>query len=202
MGLFTVFTSQTALLLRKNIKMQLRSPLASVTQTSIGVVFLVILRLMDLAVTQNRWNEAEVETRTPSVQDTPLLRCHVGRDTALPHCYTFVYAPNLTDRSDGLAVWTDGIVGDVLARAGLPATGSPHGALGFADEAAIDTWLYNNPNTTGAAVIFRDDGRDNVTRRASYTLQVRRTEPVDNGLQKPLTVPASPPAKVREWHSQ
>lgn len=162
-----IFAAQVRLMVLKNMKLYQRARVATLGMLGVGVVFLVLLRLMQLSVQANTqaWQEQFGYTEHPTAIPADTLRpCVPNQETGL--CYTFLYAPSQWGFANEVAA----TVADI---AGLPGAGITQGYLGFASAGEIDEWLLLNPNTTALAAIFHDDGSD--SGRVSYTLQVNHT---------------------------
>lgn len=166
------FFRVTALLFRKNVTLFYRAPVASLSQISVGLIFLCLIMLMQHSLNSGAFlREFKEERRPEAHRVAPISRCTPSGDTALDDCYTVLYSP--ADDS-ALGTFAREVMADVMSHAGLPGDGQFGGMLGFANESAVDDWLVDHKNTSQAAVIFHDDAFAD-GERVSYTLQVNET---------------------------
>ena len=149
-----VVATQTKLLAVKNVKLHLRSRVSTATQLCVGVVFLVLVRLMELAVNSEIAPNAR-DVRTPSTAAIRGVRaCDARARGGGGACYVLAYAPDAAS-GGALGDYAEAIVADVLADAGQPAIGAAGGAIGFADAKAMAEWMFDNPATVDVGVVFR-----------------------------------------------
>ena len=166
-----VIAEQTKLLAAKNVKLHLRSRVSTATQLLIGVVFLVLVRLMEVAINMNVNIKAQ-DVPEPSTTALGALRaCDATVRGGSGTCYALAFAP---DDGSALGAYATGIVEDVLATAGLPAIGAAGGAIGFADAVEMREWIYANPAAVDVGVVFRDSP-SGTRHRVAYSLQANWT---------------------------
>ena len=172
-----VIAQQTKLLAAKNVKLHVRSHVSTATQLCIGIVFLVLVRLMEVAINMNVNIKAQ-DVASPSTAALGALRpCDATARGGAGACYVLAYAPDAAS-GGALGDYAEEIVADVLADASLPAIGAAGGAIGFASASEMREWLYDHPAAVDVGVVFRDaPGDDDGVggSRVAYSLQANWT---------------------------
>lgn len=161
---------QTLVLTKKNFLIQTRSTTAFATQLFIGVIFLALLRLMQVSITSNPAFLLDyTKVDTPPILDIlPPKRCYPS--VLGGGCFGFVVAPN--DNSP-VGIFASAVAAQMAKDAGFPGQGQPYGYELFSSESAIDSWLFENQNRTPVAVIFKSSPSDG---KIAYTLQYNQTK--------------------------
>jgi len=134
-------------LIRKNIKLTIRD------YVSLGVQLIApLLVMLLLFISQKSYDnglgfdpEGREDRDTPIEPLGAIPRCHHPED--LP-CLTLVYAPDEVRDGFDVPSW----VNSVAERNGIP----DNEVRGFADAAALNSYLIENPNSTMAAYVFED----------------------------------------------
>ena len=167
---FGDFTAQTLILTKKNFLVQVRSTTALATQLLIGVIFLGILRLMQLSIETNPvFTKDFLALRDPEVRTISLpARCvsHAWEGG----CYSFVATPR---DGSSLGMFAADVSKKMATAAGFEGEGINGGYYMFNNTEEVDDWLFKNQNATPVAIHFHSDGSMNS--KVSYTLQYNGT---------------------------
>ena len=164
------FATQTMILTKKNFLVQVRSTTALATQLLIGVIFLGILRLMQLSIETNPVFTKDFFTlRNPEVRSISLpARCvsHAWEGG----CYSFVATPR---DGSSLGTFAADVSRKMAVAAGFEGEGVSGGYYMFNNTEEVDDWLFKNQNATPVAIHFHNDGSANS--KVSYTVQYNGT---------------------------
>mmetsp|Transcript_7932 Transcript_7932/g.11787 ORF Transcript_7932/g.11787 Transcript_7932/m.11787 type:complete len:252 (-) Transcript_7932:479-1234(-) len=182
--------TQTVFLTKKNVLVQGRSTNALLTQLFIGVIFLGMLRLMQLSQEANPNFAADYEElRQPTVTSVELpQRC-------TPHawetgCFSFLAAPNGVD---ALGQYATTIAQQMATDAGFPGKGERFGYELMEDGDAVDKWIFENVNATPVAILFHSEPS---TGTVAYSIQYNVTR-ICNVMRPRVHEPqARPPGRV------
>ena len=155
---------QMQVLVKKNMLLQWRNKAATSAQIFVGTAFILVLLLMDVAVTQNsRSNKWYIENLEPqAIKAHHLTRCSGDG------CYSLlVYGSSEVEKS--LA----GKVADVLD------LGSKEWHFVNRTENTLKEWLFNHENTSRVALEFRGLGGFGVNMPGEYILHYNSTRNCD-----------------------
>ena len=131
------FLRQVSVLTQKNAKLQWRNRAATGTQVFIGVLFLLLLLVMDTAIrSSNSSNQVFSDTKYPNVISADAF-VHCSHS-----CYDFVWCCDHNDSMvDDVVSLTKGAIGTNSTKR-------------FHDCDTQREWLFDHPNTTLAALSF------------------------------------------------
>jgi hypothetical protein len=181
---YEVIIHQTCLLLRKNYILQKRSRAALATQLFVGLIFVGLLRVLQISIESNPWFRNDFfKVRNPTSNDVLFPSECIPGDAWDDDrgCLSFIVAPNSTD---SLGAFARNVAQEMANTASLPGIGEQRGWAMMESEEAIDSWLFAHPNATNVAIIFHSEGEYQspywVERSdfqpISYTLQYNGTQ--------------------------
>jgi hypothetical protein len=186
MTVLRLYARQTMALTRKCVKLQLRNKSATATQLLIGVLFLTLLLVMDVALrATNKSNTYYREELDPplfggaNVDDAIIQPCVARIPLASggdPTCYSFIYAPLKSSHADIPAM--EAVVMDIATRASIPTVdGVKYGIRRFDNTSKMEEFLLANENITKLAVTFENSNEwINAGAKFKYQVQVNYTK--------------------------
>jgi len=167
--------SQCKLLLWKNWRISIRNQRGTITQMCAPAAFIIILFILQNSIQGNtqRYDffDKVHHQDIKSIENIP--HCVVGPDN--DQCWTMVYSPNNSAIADEIM--------RLVAQNNHPPI--PQSSIrAFATPQDIDTFLYENLNTTQSAVLWdiQFDGLGRVT-DISYVLQINQTSQYSHGIE-------------------
>ena len=142
------FCRQTKILTKKNLLVQFRNKGATAAQLLVGVLFIILLLIMDIAVKENNKSNAwYINTPNPSAYNAFAFTPCTGANGA--KCYSiFIYGDSKAEATLG---------SNVASLIGIPGENKPSGwnFVNKSEYPELKDYLFDNMNTSRIGVEFK-----------------------------------------------